>query len=173
MTDKKQARLFSKNIFAFAAVFAAVLFSADFVLAAAPTVSSVSITTTSATIIFNQSDIVSAISGQDNYANSARNLSNYLLKWGTGVSPTTVYPLAGLSDYQVIFYASGPTDGTAYISGLNLTEGDNYSLTVSNVANTGLEIMTEDTETGTVAASTDPLINYMANTTGTAGTNNC
>ncbi len=173
MMNKKRGGLFSKKIFAFATVFAAVLFSAGSALAAAPTVSSVSVTTSSATIFFDQPNIVSAVSGQDNYANSAKNLSNYLLKWGTGGTATIVYPLAGMSDYSANFYASGPSEGVAYISGLNLTAGDDFSLTISNVANTDSAIMTETAKTGTVAASTDPVINYAANTTGTAETNNC
>lgn len=147
----------------------AVLLVTGQALAAAPTVSSVTVSATSMTVVFDQKNIVTATSDP----NSALNLSNYLLKWGTGGSATTVYPLAGMPNLQSIFYTTGATDGVAVISGLNLTKDDNFSLTISNVANTVPEVMTPATKTGTVAASTDPLINYIENTTGNAQTNSC
>ncbi|MBM3250618.1 MAG: hypothetical protein FJZ07_00015 [Candidatus Nealsonbacteria bacterium] len=138
-------------------------------LIAAPAITSVTVTTNSARIVFDQSDMITAVSDEENYAQSVNNFSNYFLQWG---ADDIAYPLAGMPE---IFtnYVSEEGDGVANIFGLNLTQNNAYKLTISNIANTSLEAVSPTTFDGIVAASTNPVIDYIENITGTAQTNNC
>lgn len=136
-------------------------------MAAAPTVSSVTVTTSSAKVVFDQAMNQSSATADA----SVTNLSNFSLSWGAG---SVLYPFH--SDYgHFVNYVSAGTEGVATIFGLGLTAAESYSLTVSqNVKNASAEAMAADSvKTGTVAVSTDPLINKIENTTGNAATNDC
>ncbi len=155
-----------KSIIFFSTLTAVLGLVAGTVLAAAPVVDSIYVTTTSARIYYNQTNMNVAGVGQENYATSAVNLANYTLLWGTSTA-NTLYPLHSGYGQFMDYTTSGGAEGVAIIFGLNLTEGNVFSLSASNVANASLQTTTA-TITGTIGASADPLIQKIENTTAEA-----
>lgn len=110
-----------------------------------------------------------------NYSKSASNFDNYGFQIG-GVN----YPLSRLAPYsnytEYFNTTTAATDGVLNIFGLNLTEGHSWASSISGIATDTSPydaIMTTDLKTGTVVASTDPVISKIENITGTAGTTSC
>src|SRR3990170_5367902 len=101
-------------------------------LAAAPTVSDVIVTTSTAKIIFDQDVITTTDTGNANYANSAGNLNNYLFESPSG----TTNPFSQSAPYNHFseYYTSGSGEGVLQILNLNLTQGNSWRLRFSNIA---------------------------------------
>ena len=132
-------------------------------LAAKPTIKSVTVTETSARVVFDQ-NVVHTGPGA-NYDKSTMNLSNYNLWQPTG----TLYPLYQDYGHFTDYFVSGGQDGVATIFGLGLTQGQTWKMQIQNIASfvNVTEVMDGVTTSGvdTVAASTDPVINKIENTT--------
>ena len=140
-------------------------------LVTALSVTSVVVSTTSAEIAFDGSVLEetspSSAIELGSATNYATDLRNYILKTGDSLTArnlsrfdpynmTTQYLQAGENDYRMRIYG---------LKNLRLTEGQAWDTTVQDIKNSGeTQTVTTYNTNSTVAASTDPIIDYITNT---------
>jgi len=166
---KKHLKEFSKRILisfvSFTTIFMMVGGPA---LAAAPTVSSVTVTEKYISVTFNQNVVSTTDTKDSNWGASASNLSNYSFESPTGATQV----LSRYAPYSNFTgYVSGATDGVLNIFGLDLTATDTWQMKFKNIASATNVSDAMDgtfglTKSGTVATSDAPVINKIENIEG-------